>query len=211
MARNITRPLVPRLWTTLSSPEDDVTIVTKLPVSCFLWVLQPQSSRPRLGAKRYQANTQVVPRSCPQRGHQRSTGTSRQATGRNEHASRLATDGAHDCAQRPGQFVEGLQTPRAHHQPWGLRRRAQPMPHHEKGERHETERNRVDGGFGRSRRKTGATLRASRLQHGTTSFGLHPLAKSMLFCTTTLTGLKCTFHASLLTSLSRHSEATPSG
>lgn len=87
-------------------------------------------------------------------------------------------------------------------------RLADSIHHDERRENPQNGRIRLVEKYGRSRRQTGAALGATRLQYGATSPGLHPFTKSMLFCTTTLAGLKCTFHASLLTSLSRRLEAT---
>ncbi len=125
-----------------------------------------------------------------------------------EYASPLAVAVEPDCELLQCRCVWGLRMP--HERRWRLRLSlpARSVPGVESLGSPKNGQIRRDEKSGRSRRQTGATLGAARFQYGTTGSGLHPLTKSVFFCTTTLAGLECTFHASLLTSLSRRLEAT---
>lgn len=125
------------------------------------------------------------------------------------HASPREVVDAHGCVALRCRVDEGWNTP------LGLRTAPDPTQnarlnhHHEPKFPDETGRRWVAKWLGRSRRQTSATLGSARLQHGSTTLGLHPLTEPVFLCTPTLAGLKCSFHASLLTSLSRRLEATP--
>ena len=198
--------VIPILWTGGVLSVSEVTLGS----SCDgEWCWRTKATQRALVPGLDPALSPVVPSCCPQIRRRPAEGTTRAGVARLEPASIRVAGDEHGCVPRPTRCAWASKTPPGRHLRPGRALPARTSTILVRPDWSGTGQNRRDEGCDRSRRQTGATLGASRLQDGTTTLGLHPLAKSVLFRTTTLIGLKCTFHASLLTSLSRRLEATP--
>ena len=196
---------VPSLWTTSRT---DVSTVTQAPRrrgyldghSCetVLW-RSPAADR---------GLSPVVPSRCPQLGVRRRPDTSRAGGAVSVPVATPATGVAGGCVRPPTRCVWEWKRPPVRNPQSGRPQNAATTLLPARYDCPEMGQIRRDEECGRSRRQTGATLGATRLEHAPAALGLHPLAKTVLFGAATLIGLKCSFHASLLTSLSRRLEAT---